>query len=370
MKYIDLNQQYHKAKEAIDSGMQRVLEHGQFIMGPEIKEMEQKLAEMVGVKHCISCSSGTTALQLALMAVGVGPGDEVITTPFSFFATAEVIYLLGARPVYVDINPDTYNIDPNLIEAAITDNTKAIIPVSLYGQCADMDEINTIAAKRNIAVIEDGAQSLGGSYKGKPSCGLSTIGCSSFFPSKPLGCYGDGGACFTNDDELAQRLRMFSNHGQNGRYNHEAIGINGRMDTLQAAVILAKLPLFKQEIADRQQVAAWYAKAFDGRVKSQLVEEHNLNAWAQYTIEVAVGDKGRDAVREALAAKGIPTAVHYPVGLHQQPIIKKMHGELPSFPFSEAASRQVMSVPFHPYMTEGEVKEVAEAVLEVITVSV
>jgi UDP-2-acetamido-2-deoxy-ribo-hexuluronate aminotransferase len=255
LPFIDLKAQYRDLKTEIDARIHAVLDHGQYILGPEVAELEARLAKRVGVKHCISCSSGTDALLLALMVLDIGPGDEIVTSPFSFFATGEVVALLGATPVFVDIEPDSYNIDPKLIEAAITPKTRAIMPVSLYGQPAEMDAINAIAAAHNLPVIEDAAQSFGSLYKGRHSCGLSTIGCTSFFPSKPLGCYGDGGACFTDDDALALKMHQLRNHGQQARYQHTAVGINGRLDTLQAAILLAKLDVFDRELIARDEVA-------------------------------------------------------------------------------------------------------------------
>ncbi|EKD77332.1 MAG: hypothetical protein ACD_42C00375G0002, partial [uncultured bacterium] len=309
MQFIDLQTQYQRHKTQIDAAIARVLDHGQYLFGPEVALLENQLAEYVGVQHCIAMSSGTTALHVALMALNIGPGDEVITTPFSFFATAEVIYLVGAKPVYVDIDPNTYLLNPNLLEAVITDSTKAIMPVSLYGQCAEMDAINQIAKRYNIPVIEDAAQSLGASYKGKKSGALSDIACTSFFPSKPLGGYGDSGACFTNDDELAHRMRLIMNHGQESRYNHVAIGMNGRMDTLQAAVLLEKFAIFEKEIEMRQTVANWYRAALPDFLKPPVIASHNKSVYAQYTVQV----DQRENIQRQLSAAGIPTAVHYPV---------------------------------------------------------
>ena len=253
MDFVDLKAQYRHLKPAIDARIQAVLDHGQYILGPEVRELETRLAARIGAKHCIGCASGTDALLLAMMALGIGPGDEVITSPFTFFATAEMIMLLGAVPVFADIDPVTYNIDPAKIEAAITSRTRAIMPVSLYGQPAEMDAINAVAARHNLAVIEDAAQSFGALYFGRHSGNLSTIGCTSFFPSKPLGCYGDGGACFTNDDALATAMFELRNHGQDRRYHHTRIGINGRIDTIQAAVLLAKLDVFDDELLVAQR---------------------------------------------------------------------------------------------------------------------
>jgi len=365
MKFIDLNRQYQRSKPAIDQAIQKVLNHGQFIMGPEVKELETKLAEFVGAKHCIANSSGTTALQTALMALDVQPGDEIITPPFSFFATFEVIVMLGAKPVYVDIDSRTYNINANLIEQAITSKTKAIMPVSLYGQCADYDAINAIAAKHNLPVIEDAAQSFGATYKGRLSCNLTTIACTSFFPSKPLGCYGDGGACFTNDDELAHKMHLTINHGQEGRYNHVAMGMTGRCDTLQAAILLEKLKYFNEEIASRQQVAQWYQQAMQEHITIPYIEENNVSAYAQYTIAV----ENRDELQQELSAVGIPTAVHYPKGLHQQPISLQLVKQELHFPVTEQAAQSVISLPFHPYMQKTEVEQVADAILVNVAVA-
>ncbi len=242
--FIDLKAQQNRIKDKIDAGIQSVLTHGQYILGPEVAELEEKLAAYAGVKYCITCANGTDALQIAQMAFGIGPGDEVITPGFTYIATAETVALLGAKPVYVDVNPKTYNLDVEKLEAAITPRTKAIIPVSLYGQCADFDAINAIAAKYGIPVIEDAAQSFGATYKGRKSCNLSTVACTSFFPSKPLGCYGDGGAIFTNDEELAKVIRQIARHGQDRRYHHIRVGVNSRLDTIQAAILLPKLEIF------------------------------------------------------------------------------------------------------------------------------
>ena len=335
-----------------------MLDHGQYILGPEVAELESRLAARTGSKHCISCASGTDALLLAMMALGIGHGDEVITSPFTFFATGEMIALLGAVPVFVDIDPETYNIDPAKIEAAITPRTKAIMPVSLYGQCADFDPINEIAAKHGLAVIEDAAQSFGGTYKGRESGNLSTIGCTSFFPSKPLGCYGDGGALFTNDDELARRMLEMRNHGQDRRYHHTSIGINGRLDTIQAAILLAKLDVFDEELAARQQAAATYNKLLQDAVQTPVVRDGYTSPYAQYTIEV----DDRDAVQQALQQAGIPTAVHYPVPLHLQPVFASMNLREGSFPHSERAGKRVLSLPMHPYLEASQIYEIATAV--------
>jgi UDP-2-acetamido-2-deoxy-ribo-hexuluronate aminotransferase len=361
MEFIDLKKQYRLLKPAIDRRMQAVLDHGQFIMGPEVGELEDQLAAYTGSLHAIACSSGTDALLLALMALGVGPGDEIITTPFSFIATAEVIALLRATPVFVDIDPRTYNLDPARLPEAINAKTKAILAVSLYGQCADFDAINEIAARHGVVVIEDGAQSFGATYNGRRSCNLSAIGCTSFFPSKPLGGYGDGGACFTTSPELAEKMRQIRVHGQDRRYHHPVLGINGRLDTLQAAVLLAKLDAFPQEVEARRQVGARYDRLLAGNVITPYVAPNCTSVYAQYTIQV----DDRAEIEAALKAKGIPTAVHYPIALHQQPVFRFLGLGEGAFPISEAAARRVLSLPMHPYLSESEQGEVAMALAEV-----
>lgn len=287
MQFIDLAAQQARLKSQIDANIQKVLAHGQYILGPEVAELEEKLAAFCGAKHCISVANGTDALQIALMALGIGAGDEVITPGFTYIATAETVALLGAKPVYVDVDEQTYNLDPALLEAAITERTKAIIPVSLYGQCADFDAINEIAAKHKLPVIEDAAQSFGASYKGRKSCNLTTIACTSFFPSKPLGCYGDGGAVFTNDDNLAVVLRQTARHGQDRRYHHIRVGVNSRLDTLQAAILLPKLAILAEEIRLRGQVAQMYAHELaEAGITAPFIEAHNVSAYAQYTVRV------------------------------------------------------------------------------------
>jgi UDP-2-acetamido-2-deoxy-ribo-hexuluronate aminotransferase len=303
-------------------------------------------------------ANGTDALQIAQMALGIGPGDEVITPGFTYIATAETVALLGAKPVYVDIDPRTYNLDPALLEAAITPRTKAIVPVSLYGQCADFDAINAIAAKHGIPVIEDAAQSFGATYKGRKSCNLTTIACASFFPSKPLGCYGDGGAVFTNDDELAKVIRQIARHGQDRRYHHVRVGVNSRLDTLQAAILLPKLAIFEEEINLRQQVATRYATVFTSAVQQLMnpiilpyIAPHNTSVYAQYTIRV----QNRDAIQERLKQAGIPTAVHYPIPLNKQPAVADPSVNLPE---GDEASEQVISLPMGPHLTEQDQKRI------------
>jgi UDP-2-acetamido-2-deoxy-ribo-hexuluronate aminotransferase len=367
MNFIDLKAQYARIDADINARMAAVLAHGQYIMGPEVRELEAQLAAYVGVAHCVAVSSGTDALLVALMAVGVGPGDEVITTPFTFVATAEVIALLGAVPRFVDIDPRTYNLDPALIEAAITERTRAIIPVALYGQCADMDAINAIAARHGLPVIEDAAQSFGASYKGRRSCGLSTIGCTSFFPSKPLGCYGDGGACFTDDEALATSMRQIMNHGQDKRYSHPRLGINGRLDTLQAAVLLAKLAIFDDEVGRRAQIGAAYIDLLkargavgteqpEGDLQFPYIEAHNTSVFAQFTVQSA----DREGTLKRLADAGIPTAVHYPIPLNRQ--IAYRDACCPDCtPLADRVAARVLSLPMHPYLDEDALRNIVAA---------
>lgn len=345
MEFIDLKTQYQRLKPQIDAAIQRVLDHGQYILGPEVAELEEKLAAYTGAQHCITVANGTDALQIALMALGVGPGDEVITPGFTYIATAETVALLRAKPVYVDVDERTYNLNPALLEAAITPRTKAIIPVSLYGQCADYDAINAIAARHGIPVIEDAAQSFGATYKGRKSCNLTTIACTSFFPSKPLGCYGDGGAVFTSDDELAKVIRQIARHGQDRRYHHVRVGVNSRLDTLQAAILLQKLAVFDEEIALRQVVANCYMEPLKAveQLVLPVVEPHNVSVWAQFTVRV----KNRDAVQKRLQSAGVPTAVHYPIPLNRQPAVADSAVKLP---VGDQVAGEVMSLSMHPFM--------------------
>ncbi len=363
--FIDLASQQASIRPQLERNIETVLRHGQYIMGPEVRELEQRLESYTEAKHCITVASGTDALLISLMAIGVKTGDEVITTPFTFVATAEVIALLGAIPVFVDVEPDTCNINPNLIEAAITSKTKAIIPVSLYGQVADMDEINAIAAKySNIKVIEDAAQSFGATYKGRKTCNLSTIGCTSFFPSKPLGCYGDGGAIFTNDDNLAKAMREIRVHGQERRYYHARIGVGGRMDTLQCAVVLAKLDSFSWEIEQRIQAGARYHNLLNTvpAVQQLTVRTDRNCIWGQFTLQV----DNREAVLEKLKVAGIPTAVHYPLPLHRQPAYQSLCRISGTLEQADLVAARVFSLPMHPYLDlqtqEIIIKAVAEAV--------
>ncbi|MCZ6895463.1 MAG: DegT/DnrJ/EryC1/StrS family aminotransferase [Gammaproteobacteria bacterium] len=368
MEFVDLKKQYLLNKAAIDGRIAGVLAHGRFIMGPEIADLESRLADFVGIEHGIAVASGTDALMIAMMALGIGRGDEVITTPFTFIATAEMIALIGATPVFADIDARTYNIDPSLLEAKITPNTKAIMPVNLYGQCAAMDEINALALKHGLAVIEDAAQSFGATYKGRRSCGLSTIGCTSFFPSKPLGCYGDGGACFTEDADLARRMREIRVHGQDRRYHHPTLGFNGRMDTLQAAILLAKFDRYEAELSARAVVGARYTERFESssdKLTTPYVEPHNTSVYAQYTVQV----DARDVIVEKLKSARGPTAVHYPVPLHLQPVFESMNLGVGrgSFPVAERAADRVFSLPMHPFLEAAQQDEIIEATLAAIS---
>lgn len=359
MQFVDLAAQQARIKDKIDANIQKVLTHGSYILGPEVAELEQKLAVFCGAKHCITVANGTDALQIAQMAFGIGHGDEVIVPGFSYIATAETPAVLGAKPVYVDIDPKNYNMDPTKLEAAITPRTKAIIPVSLYGQCADFDSINAIAEKYGIPVIEDGAQSFGASYKGRNSCNLSTIGSTSFFPSKPLGCYGDGGAIFTNDDEIAIVLRQIARHGQDRRYHHIRVGVNSRLDTLQAAILLPKLELLEEEIQLRNQVADNYTRLLNlaGIDSTPFVEAHCTSAWAQYTIRV----DNREEVQAKLKKVGIPSAVHYPIPLNKQPAVKDDKVRLS---VGDEMAKKVMSLPMHPYLSKSDQAAAVEALIK------
>lgn len=353
MEFIDLKSQYQRLKKDIDAGIQRVLDHGQYILGPEVVELEEKLAAYVGAKYCISVANGTDALQIAQMAFGIGPGDEVITPGFTYIATAETVALLGAKPIYVDIDSRTYNLDPARLEAAITPRTKAIIPVSLYGQCADYDAINAIAAKHGIPVIEDAAQSFGATYKDRKSCNLTTIACTSFFPTKPLGCYGDGGAIFTNDDELAKVMRQIARHGQDRRYHHVRVGVNSRLDTIQAAVLLPKLHVLDFEKSLREKVARKYSQILEqSEITVPYIDPWNSSAWAQYTIQI----RFRDEIQSALNRLGIPTAVHYPIPLNMQPAVAD---EAAQVLVGNKVSDCVLSLPIHSALTENVVSDIA-----------
>ncbi|MBI5193431.1 MAG: DegT/DnrJ/EryC1/StrS family aminotransferase [Nitrospirae bacterium] len=350
LNFIDLKQQYTKYKSEIDQGIAEVVNSTQFIMGPKVSELEQTLAEYVGVRFGISVSSGTDALLLALLAYGVKSGDEILCPPFTFIATAEVIALLGAKPVFVDIDEKTYNINPLLIEEKINKNTKGTIPVSLYGQAAEMDAINAIADRHGIFVVEDGCQSFGSIYKGKRSCGFRDIGVTSFFPSKPLGCYGDGGMIFTDNEEKAGIMKSLRDHGQEKRYKHKYIGINGRLDAIQAAVLLAKFRHFEEEVKLREIKAFYYNEGLRDVVITPYVENYNSSVYAQYSIRT---DR-RDDLSKYLNDNGIPTAIHYPIPLHFQEAFNYLGYKEGDFPVSEKVSSEILSLPMFPFITNEE----------------
>ena len=360
MQFIDLKSRHQLIGDKINTRIQKVMDHGQFILGPEVRELEQKLAKYTCSKHCVTVSSGTDSLLIALMALGVGAGDEVITVPYTWISTAEVIALLGAKPVFVDVRPDTWNMDEAQLEGAITEKTKAIMPVSIYGQCADMDAINAIAEKYNLPVIEDAAQSFGATYKGKKSCNLSTIGSTSFFPSKPLGCYGDGGALFTNDDELAEKFRWIRVHGQEKKHHHPILGINGRMDTIQAAISLQILEVFPEEVSKRQEIGESYKSALNklNCIETPIISENNTSVFAQYTIL----SNNRKDIQTTLKEKDIPSISYYSVPLHLQPVFKGLGHKLGDFPNSEKVADQCLSLPMSPYLSEDDQNKVIHAI--------
>ncbi len=362
MQFNDLNAQQSRIRAQVDENIKNVLDHGQYILGPEVKELEMRLADYVGVSECIGVASGTDALLISMMVLGIGPGDEVITPTFNFIATAEAVALLGATPVYVDIDKTTYNMNPALIEEKITPRTRAIIPVSMYGQCADYDEINKLAERNNIVVIEDAAQSFGARYKSRQSCSLTKIGVTSFFPSKPLGAYGDAGAIFTDDVELALKMRQISRHGQDGRYNHVRVGVNSRLDTIQAAVLLAKLTIFDEEVGLREEKGELFTTLLkeNGITGYPRVESYNNSVYGQYTVRL----EDRETIIEKLANQAIPTAIHYPAPVHLQPALLN---ETVFAPESVLAANQVVSLPFHPYITKSEIKRVVEVIAETMS---
>ena len=354
--FANLQYQYQLYKEEIDAAMQAVLDKSNYIMGDEVRELESALQEFTGAKHAITCASGTEALILAMMALDIKPGDEIITTPFTFIATAETIAFLGAKPIFVDIDEKTYNIDPSQIEEKITPKTKAIIPVSLYGQPADMDAIASIAEKHSLKVIIDGAQSFGSTYKGKTDSNLGDISTTSFFPAKPLGCFGDGGAVFTNSDELAEKMKMLRVHGQNKRYHHKYIGIGGRMDTLQCAVVNVKLKHYTKDLVLRQEVAQKYTQALKNKELVTPFQNPDItSAWAQYSVRV----QNRDELQAKLKEAGIPTAVHYPMPLHLQECFEYLGYSKGNFPIAERVSEEIMSLPMNPYVKDDEIEYIA-----------
>ncbi len=359
MKFIDLNRQYQSYKSEIDAAIQRVLDHSQFIMGPEVFELEEKLADYTNARYCITCANGTDALLLALMAIDIQPGDEIITPAFGYIAAAEMITLLKAKPVFVDVEEDTALLDASLIEDAITDRTRAIIPISLYGQCADMDKINAIAERNNLVVIEDAAQSFGARYKGRKSCNLSTIACTSFFPTKPLGCYGDGGACFTSDRAIAENLARIRLHGRSQRHEHTALGINSRLDSIQAAVLLVKLSHYEEELTERNTLACLLTQELGEGLANLPIRtrDENQNAYALYTLRA----KNRKSLENVFAENGIPVAIHYPTPLHKQPPMAP-YKPPQATPASEKLANSVVSVPLHPFMDAEEISRIAKTI--------
>ena len=357
INFIDLQGQYRKYKNEIDEQIAQTLDSSAYIGGQKVALLEENLARFSGAKHAIACSNGSSAIFVSLLALGIGRGDEVITSPFTFFATAEMIALTGAKPVFVDIEEKTYNIDPSLIQAAITPKTKAIMPVSLFGQIADMKRINQIAAKHGLTVIEDAAQSFGAKQEGARSCSLSKLATTSFFPAKPLGCYGDGGAIFTSDDELAKKIKILLNHGSKERYFHSAIGINGRLDAIQAGVLNVKLKYFDDEIARRQEVAVRYGQNLKN-VVTPFVERGNTSVWAQYCIRV----KDRARMLEICAQKGVPTGVYYPLPLHLQEVFKDLGYKKGDFAVSERVSEDIMALPMSAFLSEQEQDYVIEVI--------
>ncbi|MBS2034775.1 DegT/DnrJ/EryC1/StrS family aminotransferase [bacterium] len=368
MEFIDLGRQLERIRADVSARMEKVLNHGQFIMGPEVAELERQLAEFVGVKHCVTCGNGTDALQMALMAAGVGPGDAVFTTTFTFIATAEVITLLGATPVFVDIDERTFNIDPAQLQLAVEKTRaegrlrpKAVIPVDLFGLPADYTVLEEFCRREGLFLLEDAAQSLGSSLHGRMAGSFGDCGSTSFFPAKPLGCYGDGGALFTNDDQLASKLRSIRIHGKGtDKYDNVRLGVNSRLDTLQAAVLLAKLAIFRDEIRARQEVASGYSKRLAQAFKVPYVPEGAVSAWAQYSIVV----DNRADLQASLKAAGIPTNVYYPKPLHQQTAYQSLGYQSGSFPVSERIAETILSLPMHPYLEQSQIELVAEACLQ------
>ncbi len=363
MQFIDLQQQYRLYKQEIMEELNKVLDSSRYILGPAVSELESALAGYLGVKQAIGCSSGTDALLLALLALELKPGQEVIVPDFTFFATAEAVSLLGGVPVFADVLPDTLNLDPRQVEARVTDRTRGVIAVSLYGQCADFQELAAITRRRKLFLVEDAAQSFGATYQGRKSGALCELATTSFYPAKPLGAYGDAGALFTDNDGLAERLRVLANHGQPSTYRHRLVGINGRLDSLQAAILQVKLLHFPEELERRQQVAAWYDQELAGLVATPRVKKGNRSSWAQYTVR----SPKRALLLEGLKQRGVPTAVHYPKPLHRQEVYAHLNIGDQSLPESVKAAEEVFSLPMHPYLTQEEVKAVAAAMRGVLS---
>ena len=360
--FANLQLQYQTYKKEIDNNIQNVLNKSNYILGEEVQILEQKLEKFTGAKYAITCSSGTDALLLALMAIDIQPGDEVITTPFTWISTGEMIAFLKAKPVFVDIEPDTFNIDANQIESAITSKTKAIMPVSLFGQPSDLDSIQSIANKYNLKVIIDGAQSFGSTYNNKSDSSLGDISITSFFPSKPLGCYGDGGALFTNNDGYEEKIKMLRVHGQSERNHHKYIGIGGRMDTIQAAILSAKLPYFANELKNRQKVADQYMNVLSNTLKTPIIKPNRSSTWAQYTVRL----KNRNHVQKELKKKNIPTSIFYPLPLHLQECFKYLNYHKGDFPISEKTSKEVISLPMNPFLSPDQIDLVVSSINYII----
>jgi UDP-2-acetamido-2-deoxy-ribo-hexuluronate aminotransferase len=360
--FANLQLQYQTYRDKIDANIQAILNKSNYILGEEVDIFEKELQNFTGVKYAIACSSGTDALLLAMMAMDIQPDDEIITTPFTWISTAEMMALIKAKPVFVDIEPDTYNMDANLIEGAITKKTKAIMPVSLYGQPADMNGIQAISKKYNLKVIIDGAQSFGSTYNNKTDSNLGDISTTSFFPSKPLGCYGDGGAVFTNNEEYANKIKLLRVHGQNKRYHHKYIGIGGRLDTMQAAILLAKLPNLKKELKDRQKVADHYTNGLSQILQTPVIKPNRSSAWAQYTLRV----KNRDDLQLKLKKNGIPTSVFYPIPLHLQECFQYLHYQQGDFPISEKASKEVISLPMNAFLNKKQINYITLNINKII----
>ena len=354
--FANLKLAYQDHKDEFEAAMLDLGASAGYIMGPKVKDLEKGLKDFTGAKHAISCSSGTDALLIAMMALDIKPGDEIITTPFTFIATAETIAFLGAVPVFVDINEKSYNIDASKIEDKISNKTRAIIPVSLYGQIADMSTINSIAQKHNLPVIEDAAQSFGATYNSKKSCNLSTIGCTSFFPAKPLGCFGDGGAIFTSDDELANKMSSLRLHGQTKRYYHQYIGMGGRLDAMQAAILNIKLKYYDKDIQERQRVAKTYTSLLSNDIIKPIIAPNKTSVWAQYSIRT----QNREGIQQKLKEKGIPTAIHYPLPLHLQDCFSYLNYVKGDFPISEKVANEIFSLPMNPYLTTQEIEYIAD----------
>lgn len=359
---VDLKGQYQTLKQEIDAGIQDVLNATSFILGPNVQALEKEVADYCGVKHAIGVASGTDALHLALLAAGVGSGDEVITTPFTFIATAEAIAYVGAKPVFVDIHPDTFNIDVSLIEAAITDKTKAVLPVHMFGQSADMDSIAEICKKHKLKIIEDCAQSFGAEYGDKKSGAYGDLGCFSFFPSKNLGCYGDGGMVITNDDTMAENVRMYRNHGSKVRYYHSCIGFNSRLDEMQAVILRVKLKRIDEYNTNRYNNAQAYTSALKGSgITAPFEDGKGSHVYHQYTV---MSDK-RDAIHQALTDRGIASAIYYPVPLHRQEVFADDYKDV-NLPHAEAVSEKVVSLPMFPEMTQEQIEQIMKTVLSAV----